>query len=152
MHAHVITCVHLRQTIHSRSQVIHMYFDFTGQLPDLNDSCYDKVALLIGNKHYERDILKLNTPENDTQDMAGILLSAGFKVVSLVNLNKIEMEMVRAGKMAVGYCWRGCSTGGVSGSLCELVVVHETVGVVSCCVMVNMHGGLCFGDKILLLV
>ena len=106
MHAHVITCVHLRQTIHSRSQVyIHMYFDFTGQLPDLDDSCYDKVALLIGNKHYERDNLKLNTPENDTQDMAGVLLSAGFKVVSLVNLNKIEMEMVR-GK------WRLVAVGG----------------------------------------
>ena len=66
-----------------------------GQPPDLDDACYDKVALLIGNKHYQRANLKLNTPENDTQDMAGVLLSAGFKVVSLVNLNKIEMEMVR---------------------------------------------------------
>ena len=65
-----------------------------GQPADLNDSCYDKVALLIGNKYYQRDRLKLNTPENDTQDMAGILLSAGFKVVSLVNLNKTEMAMV----------------------------------------------------------
>ena len=52
------------------------------------------MALLIGNKHYLREGLKLNTPENDTQDMAGILLSAGFKVVSLVNLDKAEMEMV----------------------------------------------------------
>ena len=64
------------------------------QPADLNDSCYDKVALLIGNKHYQRGELKLNTPENDAQDMAGVLLSAGFKVVSLVNLNKAEMEAV----------------------------------------------------------
>lgn len=65
-----------------------------GQPADLNDMCYDKVALLIGNKHYQRDGLKLNTPENDTQDMAGVLSSADFKVVSLVNLNKAEMEIV----------------------------------------------------------
>ncbi len=61
---------------------------------DLSDSCYDKVALLIGNKYYQRSELKLNTPENDAQDMAGVLLSADFKVVSLVNLNKVEMEDV----------------------------------------------------------
>lgn len=36
----------------------------------------------------------LNTPENDTQDLAGVLRSAGFKVVSLVNLTKIEMDQV----------------------------------------------------------
>ncbi len=53
------------------------------------------MALLIGNKYYQRGELKLNTPENDTQDMAGVLLSADFKVVSLVNLNKAEMEDVR---------------------------------------------------------
>ena len=52
------------------------------------------MALLIGNKHYVRGELKLNTPENDAQDMAGVLLSANFKVVSLVNLNKAEMESV----------------------------------------------------------
>lgn len=49
---------------------------------------------MIGNKYYQRGELKLNTPENDAQDMAGVLLSAGFKVVSLVNLNKAEMEAV----------------------------------------------------------
>lgn len=54
---------------------------------------------MIGNKHYQRGELKLNTPENDAQDMAGVLLSADFKVVSLVNLNKAEMEAVRD-------CWR----------------------------------------------
>ena len=38
----------------------------------------------------------LNTPENDTQDLAGVLRSAGFKVVSLVNLTKIEMDQVNS--------------------------------------------------------
>ena len=67
---------------------------FTDELPDLNDTCYDKVALLIGNKKYHQGQLMLNTPENDTQDLAGVLRSAGFKVVSLVNLTKIEMDQV----------------------------------------------------------
>lgn len=55
-------------------------------------SCSDKVALLIGNKNYHVETLQLNTPENDTQDLAGILRSANFKVVSLVNLTKKEMD------------------------------------------------------------
>ncbi len=54
--------------------------------------CSDKVALLIGNKNYYVKSLVLNTPENDTQDLAGILRSADFKVVSLVNLTKKEMD------------------------------------------------------------
>lgn len=54
--------------------------------------CSDKVALLIGNKEYHVKSLKLNTPEYDTQDLAGILRSADFKVVSLVNLTKKEMD------------------------------------------------------------
>ena len=66
----------------------------TDELPDLNDTCYDKVALLIGNKKYHQGQLMLNTPENDTQDLAGVLRSAGFKVVSLVNLTKMEMDQV----------------------------------------------------------
>ena len=52
------------------------------------------MALLIGNKNYRQSTLRLNTPENDAQDLAGVLRSAGFKVVSLVNLNKMEMEKV----------------------------------------------------------
>ena len=66
----------------------------TDEHPDLNDTCYDKVALLIGNKKYHQGQLMLNTPENDTQDLAGVLRSAGFKVVSLVNLTKQEMDKV----------------------------------------------------------
>lgn len=58
----------------------------------LERACSDKVALLIGNKDYHVKTLKLNTPENDTQDLCGILRSADFKVVSLVNLTKKEME------------------------------------------------------------
>ena len=57
--------------------------------------CYDKVALLVGNRHYHHGRLQLNTPEADTQDLAGILRSADFKVVSLVNLTKQEMDQVR---------------------------------------------------------
>ena len=62
---------------------------------DPTQPCYDKVALLIGNRHYHHGRLKLNTPEADTQDLAGILRSADFKVVSLVNLTKQEMDQVR---------------------------------------------------------
>ena len=58
----------------------------------IDKPCSDKVALLIGNKNYHVKSLKLNTPENDTQDLAGILRSADFKVVSLVNLTKKEMD------------------------------------------------------------
>lgn len=61
---------------------------------DPTQPCYDKVALLIGNRHYHHGRLKLNTPEADTQDLAGILRSADFKVVSLVNLTKQEMDQV----------------------------------------------------------
>lgn len=50
------------------------------------------MALLIGNKNYHVKSLRLNTPENDTQDLSGILRSADFKVVSLVNLTKKEMD------------------------------------------------------------
>jgi len=113
-----ITCVRIKSsygmvyTVTTHTLTL-MPLYFPGQPPDLDDACYDKVALLIGNKHYQRANLKLNTPENDTQDMAGVLLSAGFKVVSLVNLNKIEMEMVRG--VAVGV------VEGVIGRLSECV-------------------------------
>ena len=58
----------------------------------IDKPCSDKVALLIGNKNYHVKTLRLNTPENDTQDLGGILRSADFKVVSLVNLTKKEMD------------------------------------------------------------
>lgn len=66
----------------------------TDVVADPTQPCYDKVALLIGNRHYHHGRLKLNTPEADTQDLAGILRSADFKVVSLVNLTKQEMDQV----------------------------------------------------------
>ncbi len=66
-----------------------------GERADLSKPCSDKVALLVGNRNYRVGKLMLNTPENDTQDLAGILCSAGFKVVSLVNLTKLEMDQVR---------------------------------------------------------
>ena len=46
----------------------------------------------MGNKNYHVSNMQLNTPENDCQDLAGILRSADFKVVSLVNLTKREMD------------------------------------------------------------
>ena len=70
-------------------------------LADPTKPCYDKVALLIGNRHYHHSRLKLNTPETDTQDLAGILRSAEFKVVSLVNLTKQEMDQVMASDTAL---------------------------------------------------
>lgn len=66
--------------------------DATGQDYMIDKPCSDKVALLIGNKNYHVKTLRLNTPENDTQDLGGILRSADFKVVSLVNLTKKEMD------------------------------------------------------------
>ncbi len=72
---------------------------------DLSKPCSDKVALLVGNRNFYERKLTLNTPENDTQDLAGILRSADFKVVSLVNLTKLEMEQVRVWPLAV---WQLC--------------------------------------------
>ena len=69
---------------------------FPSQTADPNKPCYDKVALLIGNRYYHHSRLQLNTPEMDTQDLAGILRSADFNVVSLVNLTKEEMDQVRS--------------------------------------------------------
>ena len=73
-------------------QVICMHICCLDMLADPTKPCYDKVALLVGNRHYHHGRLKLNTPEADTQDLAGILRSADFKVVSLVNLTKQEMD------------------------------------------------------------
>lgn len=60
---------------------------------NLSVPCADKIALLIGNREYrEKEMPKLRTPEMDTHDLAGALFSIGFKVVSLVNLTKAEMD------------------------------------------------------------
>ncbi|XP_031573654.1 mucosa-associated lymphoid tissue lymphoma translocation protein 1 homolog [Actinia tenebrosa] len=53
----------------------------------------DKIALLIGNKDYKNGKLsKLYHPTNDVCDLAGMLRSIGFKVVSLVDLTLAEMR------------------------------------------------------------
>ncbi|XP_028399098.1 mucosa-associated lymphoid tissue lymphoma translocation protein 1 homolog isoform X3 [Dendronephthya gigantea] len=54
----------------------------------------DKVALLIGNKDYDHcdKLGKLYHPTNDVADIAGVLRSIGFKVISLVNLRLHEMR------------------------------------------------------------
>ncbi len=90
----------------------------TGELPDLWDKCYDKVALLVGNKKYHKSELLLNTPDRDAQDLAGVLQSAGFKVVSLIDLSKREME-----KVCVHMVWEVCEV----------------------CVCVHGVGGVCVG-------
>ncbi|XP_048583592.1 mucosa-associated lymphoid tissue lymphoma translocation protein 1 isoform X1 [Nematostella vectensis] len=64
------------------------------QVPRGQMEANDKVALLIGNKDYKM-AQHLNTlfhPLNDVCDLAGVLRSIGFKVVSLVNLTLKEME------------------------------------------------------------
>ena len=52
----------------------------------------EKVALLIGNQRYEcKDRIQLNSPENNTRDLAKMLHKLNFKVFSFVNLNFREM-------------------------------------------------------------
>ena len=60
----------------------------------LGSTPIDKVALLIGNEDYvyKRELGELMHPGNDTRDVAGALMSIGFKVVSLVNLTLEEMK------------------------------------------------------------
>lgn len=55
---------------------------------------FDKVALLIGNKDYKysEKLGKLYHPTNDVRDIAGVLQSIGFKVISLINLTLDEMR------------------------------------------------------------
>ena len=53
-------------------------------------SATDKVALLIGNDDYMNET-QLKAPKNDVYLMAEKFRSLDFKVVSLLNLTKIEM-------------------------------------------------------------
>lgn len=84
-------------TVTSRSAKVHTiapeHFVPRGVLQE-NQKVYDKVALLIGNKDYEHyeKLGKLYHPTNDVRDIAGVLQSIGFKVISLVNLTLDEMR------------------------------------------------------------
>ena len=50
------------------------------------------MALLIGNQGYQcEDMIKLNSPENDTRELAEKLRTLNFKVFSFVNLSFREM-------------------------------------------------------------
>lgn len=60
----------------------------TNDKPEFNPS--DKVALLIGNFDYRCES-PLSAPKSDVYTMAEIFRSLDFKVVSLLNLTKIEM-------------------------------------------------------------
>ena len=53
-----------------------------------------KVALLVGNENYVHadDLGMLVHPGNDTRDIAGALMSIGFTVVSLLDLNLVEFR------------------------------------------------------------
>ncbi|KAH3829693.1 hypothetical protein DPMN_102921 [Dreissena polymorpha] len=51
----------------------------------------DKVALLIGNSDYKSEI-KLAAPKSDVHDLAEQLASMDFRVVTLLNLTKPEIE------------------------------------------------------------
>ena len=63
-------------------------------LPEEPQEVCDKVALLIGNRDYDHydKLGKLYHPTNDVRDIAGVLQSIGFKVISLVNLRLDEMR------------------------------------------------------------
>lgn len=54
-------------------------------------SASDKVALLIGNFDYRCES-PLSAPKSDVYTMAEIFRSLDFKVVSLLNLTKLEMQ------------------------------------------------------------
>ena len=78
-----------------------------------SDSPTQKIALLIGNGEYyqEEKLGKLFHPINDTQELAGALMTIGFKVVSLINLDLLAMksatdffyDLLDAGTYAVFY-------------------------------------------------
>ena len=52
----------------------------------------EKVALLIGNQRYQSpDMVKLNSSENDTRELAEKLRTLNFKVFSFVDLNFRDM-------------------------------------------------------------
>jgi len=61
----------------------------------LTQSCYfpayDKVALLIGNSDYKME-KPLNAPPKDVKSLADRLTAINFKVLSLLNLTKPEIE------------------------------------------------------------
>ncbi|XP_052099716.1 mucosa-associated lymphoid tissue lymphoma translocation protein 1-like [Mytilus californianus] len=61
----------------------------TNDKPEFNPS--DKVALLIGNFDYRCES-PLSAPKSDVYTMAEIFRSLDFKVVSLLNLTKLEMQ------------------------------------------------------------
>ena len=52
----------------------------------------EKVALLIGNQHYEaKELNDLTSPEGDIKELRRELESLDFKVISLVNLRHSEI-------------------------------------------------------------
>ncbi|CAB3989272.1 mucosa-associated lymphoid tissue lymphoma translocation 1 homolog [Paramuricea clavata] len=64
------------------------------KIPEEPQEVCDKVALLIGNRDYDHcdKLGKLYHPTNDVRDIAGVLQSIGFKVISLANLRLDEMR------------------------------------------------------------
>lgn len=60
----------------------HSPYEFSLQYPDA-DKLKKKAALVIGNGNYER-LNKLDSPQNDAEDMAAMLEEIGFKVFNVV--------------------------------------------------------------------
>lgn len=54
----------------------------------------DKIALLIGNTHYQNNDEPLVFPHKDVYDLRNELHSLGFKVLSLVDLTLREMRTI----------------------------------------------------------
>lgn len=57
-------------------------------------SASDKIALLIGNKHYKNLAEPLYFPHKDVFDLKHALIELGFKVLSLVDLSLREMRTI----------------------------------------------------------
>ncbi|KAK3601057.1 hypothetical protein CHS0354_029283 [Potamilus streckersoni] len=88
-----VCAVYLRDN--PKIQQLSMVADLKIKVPDVRDNIEynpsDKVALLIGNSDYKSE-QPLHAPKSDVQVFASTFRSLDFKVVSLLNLTKPEIE------------------------------------------------------------
>jgi hypothetical protein len=55
-----------------------------------------RIALVVGNAHYNNPSLVLSNPKNDAEDVAAALRSLGFEVVQAIDTNKRDMDLSMA--------------------------------------------------------
>ncbi|XP_061750807.1 mucosa-associated lymphoid tissue lymphoma translocation protein 1 isoform X1 [Nerophis ophidion] len=72
------------------SQAVEVNVVQNGQLPLSAHTAVDKVALLIGNLSYSHHP-RLLAPMMDVHELSNLLQQLGFRVVSLLDLTKVEM-------------------------------------------------------------